>query len=156
MCTGIALVQSELPKPLFERHALDRRAHHGRGGEDEVWFLYRHFDRCLPVWYEGELVVLPWGCRRSDSRALPCTGWTWKDTLEAGGWANVEFTEAVIPANYGLEKGVWFTITQGIRAIVVKDEKGQPRVYMVCEPASRYYRVMTKSDRMPALVEQTI
>jgi hypothetical protein len=29
-------------------------------------------------------------------------------------------------------------------------------VYMICEPASHYYRVMTGSERMPVFIEQRI
>ena len=32
----------------------------------------------------------------------------------------------------------------------------QPRVFMICAPATRYYRVMTRSERMPELIDETI
>jgi hypothetical protein len=34
----------------------------------------------------------------------------------------------------------------------VQDEAGLDVVYMLCEPASHYFRVMTRSERMPVLV----
>jgi hypothetical protein len=41
----------------------------------------------------------------------------------------------------------------GIRGLLVPDERGLAVAYMVCEPASHYYRVMTGSDRMPVLID---
>jgi hypothetical protein len=38
----------------------------------------------------------------------------------------------------------------------VRDEKGVESAYMLCEPASHYYKVMTRSDRMPVLVGERI
>jgi hypothetical protein len=37
--------------------------------------------------------------------------------------------------------------------LLVKDE---PAVYVLCEPATRYYRVMTRSERMPVLIGERI
>jgi hypothetical protein len=55
-----------------------------------------------------------------------------------------------------LERGVWYAIRQGVHGVVVHDEAGRPRVYVVCEPASHYYRTMTRSVWMPALVGERI
>jgi hypothetical protein len=39
----------------------------------------------------------------------------------------------------------------------VPDEGGRPRVYVVREPSSRYYQVMTRGSRwMPALIDVRI
>jgi hypothetical protein len=38
----------------------------------------------------------------------------------------------------------------------VRDEQGRPHVYMLTEPASHYYNVMTKADRMPVLIGERI
>ena len=52
----------------------------------------------------------------------------------------------------GLERrGVWYLIETGIRGLLVPDERGWAVCYMVCEPATHYYRVMTGSERMPVL-----
>ena len=59
-----------------------------------------------------------------------------------------------IPATFGLERGRWFRVTQGIRGLLVPDERGNNVVYMICEPASHYYQVMTRSDRMPVLIKE--
>jgi hypothetical protein len=155
MFAGVALALSELPRALLEAHGLGRRVHE-RGGEREVQFLLRDAAPLLPVWYGGQLEVLRWGNRRGESRALPCTNWTWLATVEAGGWAGCEAEEIVIPATLGLDGGIWFRIREGVRGVLVHDEEGRPRVYVLCEPASHYYRIMTRSDWMPCLVGQHI
>ena len=61
-----------------------------------------------------------------------------------------------IPAILGFDRGVWYAIRQGIRGLLVEDERGNAVVYMICEPASHYYRIMTRSDRMPVLIGERI
>jgi hypothetical protein len=57
----------------------------------------------------------------------------------------------------GRDKGVWFGIRQGIRGLLVHDESGRPRGYVVCEPSSHYYEIMTKgSGWMPVLIGERI
>jgi hypothetical protein len=43
-----------------------------------------------------------------------------------------------------------------MRGLLVPDERGFAVSYVFCEPASRYYRVMTGSERMPVFIEQKI
>jgi hypothetical protein len=61
----------------------------------------------LPVWHEGRLLLVRWGNRR-ESRRLPCTGWTWLSTVEAGRWTGYGAELVDVPATLGLENGVWF------------------------------------------------
>jgi hypothetical protein len=62
--------------------------------------------------------------------------------------------EAIIPANYGLQRGTWYLIEEGVRGIVVPEA---PLVYVLMEPATNYYRNMTgQSALMPVLVNQRI
>jgi hypothetical protein len=61
-----------------------------------------------------------------------------------------------IPAALGYDAGVWFAIRQGIRGVLVSDERGVPRVYVICEPSSHYYGVMTRSPWMPVLIGERI
>jgi hypothetical protein len=51
-----------------------------------------------------------------------------------------------------LRRRTWFHIRQGVREVLVRDERGRDVAYMVCEPAHHDYEVMTKSRRMPVLV----
>jgi len=77
--------------------------------------------------------------------------------VENGRWGEIRVESVVIPATMGLDKGVWYRIRQGIRGLVVQDERRQPRVYVICEPASHYYAVMTRGSRwMPCLMEERI
>jgi hypothetical protein len=64
--------------------------------------------------------------------------------------------EVEIPATYGLEKGVWIQFAEGIKGKLVADELGQPHVFMLTQPASHYYEVMTRHDRMPVFLEAGI
>lgn len=155
MCVGIALAWSELPRELITRHGLWLRLHE-RGGEPEVRFLYRDRSPRLPVWRDGRLQVVRWGNGRGQSRFLPRTGWTWEETVKEGGWAGVGGVLVDIPATLGLERGVWFRIRQGMRGLLVPDERGLAVCYMICRPATHYYQVMTRSPRMPVLIDEGI
>lgn len=152
MLSGLALALSELPLALIEQHGLGRRVH-DRGGEREVQFLFADAERLLPVWRNGRRQILRWGNRRGESRYLPCTAWTQRGTVEGGGWAAHDVEPVVIPATMGLDKGVWYRIHQGMGGLVVLDERRCPRVYVICEPASHYYQIMTRgSCWMPQFV----
>jgi hypothetical protein len=62
-----------------------------------------------------------------------------------------------IPASYGLERrGGWFLIEVGIRGILVPDEKDIVVCYMIREPASHQYGIITESKRMPVRIDQRI
>jgi hypothetical protein len=39
---------------------------------------------------------------------------------------------------------------------LVPDEQGIAVAYVICEPASHYYQIMTRSDRMPVLIDERI
>lgn len=122
----------------------------------EVWFLLRDRARVIPVWYEGRLHFARWGNRRGQSRSLPLTAWARLGTAEAGGWLPYAPEPVEVPATLALDNGVWFKVRQGIRALLVWDERGEPVVYPLVEPASHYYHVMTRSEWMPVLVGERI
>lgn len=61
-----------------------------------------------------------------------------------------------IPATYGFTNGVWFRIKQGVRGLLVRDREGEPVVFVVAEPSTQYFRVMTRSDWMPTLIGEVI
>ena len=156
MCLGIAIAGSELPTELIGRYGLDRRFHM-RGERPEYRFLFRDRRPRLPVWRDGRLQVVRWGNSRGQSRFLPRTGWTWLQTIKEGGWRGSGAIPVDIPASFGLERrGVWYLIEQGIRGLLVPDERGNAVVYMICEPSSHYYQVMTSSPRMPVFIDQQI
>jgi hypothetical protein len=61
-----------------------------------------------------------------------------------------------VPAAYVYANGVWYAIRRGVRGLVVRTRAGEPVVYLMCEPATRYYHVMTRSEWMPALIGEVI
>jgi hypothetical protein len=151
MCAGIALAYSEVPLALIDQYKLHGRVH-ARGGEKEIRFLYRDRSPCLPVLLDGQLEIVRWGNRAGLSRCLPRTGWMWLSTVEEGGWSHCSAVQVVIPATAGVENGVWFRIREGVQGLLVADGCGVPVVYLVCEKASHYFQVMTRSERMPVLI----
>jgi hypothetical protein len=156
MCLGISLAGTELPTELTGRTGLSRRLH-ARGGQVEFQFMY--WDRVprLPIIREGRIEIVRWGNGRGQSRFLPRTGWTWLQTIREGGGRNSPAIPVDIPATYALERrGVWYLVERGIRGLLVPDERGAAVVYMICEPSSHYYRIMTGSPRMPVFIEQKI
>ena len=73
------------------------------------------------------------------------------------GWWDQHVEPVVIPATMGLDRGVWYRIRPGSRGLVIGDEHGFPRVYVICEPASHYYQIMTRGSRwMPCLIDERI
>jgi hypothetical protein len=155
MCVGVALRYSELPLPLIEELRMADRVH-DRGGEKEVRFYWAANPTLLPAWWNGSLHVVRWGNKGRSERKLPPTGWTWEETVESGWWSELSPEEVVVPATYGLSNGVWFKVKQGMQGLLVHDRKGQAMVFLVCRPATRYYKVMTRSEWMPALVDEVI
>lgn len=153
VCTAVALPVSELPEVAVSDLA-DRV--HDRGGEREVRFDWRNRPALLPVWWEGKLQVLRWGNRDRADRKLPPTGWTWQESVVAGKWAGAEPVPVEVPARYALMNGVWFKVTRGVRGLAVVPPAGEPVVYLLCEPSTRYYRVMTRADWMPVLIGEII
>lgn len=156
MCSGICLSWRDFPDLLIEQHDLrGRLVSRSEGGEREVRFFYQDPKPLLPVWYGRQLTVLPWGNQQPAS-PLPRTGWVEVADLKTPYWQALAPEPVVIPATLGWAKGVWFQIRQGIRGVVVHDEHQQPHVYMLTEPASHYFRVMTRCDRMPVLLGERI
>ncbi len=156
VCLGIAVAGSEMPTELIGRHGLSRRLYL-RGERPEYRFLWRDRRPRLPIWRDGRLQIARWGNGRGQSRHLPRTGWTWLSTVQEGGWGGTGAIPVDIPASYGLERrGVWYLIEVGIRGLLVPDERGLAVVYMICEPSSHYYHIMTGSPRMPVFIDQRI
>jgi hypothetical protein len=155
VCVAVALVLSDLPAEVAEGDALAGRVHARGDGEREARFYWRAEPPLLPVWLDGRLQLVRWGSRRG-GRPLPPTGWTWRATVEAGRWAGLRPERVDIPATYCLAGGVWTRLKEGVRGLLVRDRAGEPVVYMLCEPATRYYRVMTRCEWMPVLIGEVI
>lgn len=156
MCAGISLSWRDLPAELVERYGLrDRIIVRQEGADGEIRFLFRDSRPLLPAWHGRQLDVYTWGNSDRHSK-LPRTGWVRLEDLEAGSWQGLRPDPVEIPASFGLDKGIWFQVREGIRGILIHDENARPHVYMLTEPASHYYQVMTRHDRMPVLVGDRI
>jgi hypothetical protein len=156
VCAGVAIPWDDLPTCLLARPEVRRRRYRRGNARPEARFLFSDPDRLLPVLWQGQLRLLPWGARRGDKSGLPCTSMVWKATLERGVLREAAPELAAVPASFALDCGVWFHVVQGIQALVVSGRQEQPVAYLLVEPASHYYRVMTRSKWMPCLVGQTI
>ncbi len=157
MCKGISILKARIRQELFEEYELVKRVHtRGESDQEELHFMYPDPVVQLPVERDGQLEILEWGNRGNKESKLPKTGWCRQESLEAGKWRWLRPQPVVIPADFGLEKGVWFAIDQGIRGVVVEDEQRRPHVYMLTKEPTVYYQNMTKHHRMPVLVDQEI
>ena len=159
MCGGVifpykkvyaeALAQSFSPEELaeFERTGQVRSLYWQRG------------QPVLPVLTgDGEgadspgLALVRWG-NRDKAAPFPQTGWARVDSIEAGKWAHLKPARVLIPVSYGVEKGKWFPIEQGIMGVLVQ-RKGEERVYMLTTDATPEFLGVTRHERMPVLQGQ--
>ena len=58
--------------------------------------------------------------------------WTWLETFEAAG------EPVMIPAMMGLDRGVWFVVTEGVRGNAVRDGRESRVVYVLVESSTHY------------------
>jgi hypothetical protein len=157
MCGGIALNRRDIPEELITKHHLTSRiTKRSEESEEEIQFLFRDTTPLLPVWLNTTLSLVLWGNRDKKHSRLPRTGWARKESIEEGKWQYLQPEDIEIPAAFGLEKGVWFQIAEGMKGILVHDEDEHPHVYMLTQPASHYYQTMTRHTRMPVFIGQGI
>lgn len=151
VCLGIAIPMHEIPDALIVKHRLTERiVHRDEGTGREVQFLYRTPRRLLPVYVDSQLRILEWG-NRDGHGPLPQPGWCHREWLDLGHWQELRPQPATIVAALAWERGVWYQVKEGIECVVVRGH-----AYMLTEPASHYYRIMTRSNRMPVLIGQRI
>lgn len=153
------MLKSRISLELFEEYNLQGRTRQrADDAAEEVVFDFadRDHEPQLPVIHDGRMCVYEWGNRSGRIEKLPKTGWCREESLLEGKWRWMSPEPVVIPAQLGLEKGVWFAITEGVKGIVVEDKAGRPHVYMLTREASVYYKNMTRHDRMPVLVGEQI
>lgn len=153
---GISLSWRHLPESLIERHGLQgRRYCRGEGSDPEYQFLFRGRSPVLPVWYGDELRIFNWATPNRHS-PLPRRHVIGHEVLHAGDWRELEPEEVEIPATFGLDKGIWYRVTQGVQGVLVRDGDGTPIVYVVTRAATHYYQVMTRNSREPVFIGETI
>jgi hypothetical protein len=129
-----------------------------RGERPEYRFFYADHVPILPLLDGGEITFARWGNRRGLSPTLPRARWTKRTEVESGFWRDSGARKVEVAASYALAgRGVWYQVVRGIEAILVTDgDNGDDVVYLVSEPASHYYQIMTGDEWMPCLIEQFI
>ena len=156
MCTGITIAKRDIPAKLIQKHQLEERMiQRSETAEKEILFMQRHRRPLLPVFYQGELRILPWGNRQRNSNA-PMDQWCDVATLESGAWSMYHTESAEIQANFGLERGVWFQIREGIKGTIIHDQHEHPYAYMLLQPSSHYYQVMTGYEKESVFLGEQI
>ena len=156
MCTAISVCRHDVTTRLIETYNLEQRfIQRTDHAPKEILFEQRHRLPLIPVFYQGEIHVLPWGNRRRDVK-VPLAWSCDVATLESGAWSQYAPDPVEILATFGFEKGVWYQVPEGIRGLVIHDQRDQPYVYLLLEPASHYYQVMTGYDREPVFVGEQI
>jgi hypothetical protein len=142
---------------MVGRCGLGRHLHLRGGVAPEYRFLYRARRPRIPDFRNGELFFPRWGNGRRQSRTLPRTGWTWLETVRGGGWRRRGAIPVDIPARFVLDgRWAWIVARQSVRGLLAPDEDGHAVAYVICEPASHYYHVMTGMDRMPVFIGERI
>lgn len=153
MCSALSVQYREFSDKLIEHYKLqDHVITRTDGAEKEIRFQFRDRKALLPAWYGGNLDIFEWGNRDDKKSKLPHTGWCKRESLEGGRWNWLHPELVDIPAAMICEKGVWLQVTEGIKGVLVQDEKKNPHVYVLTEPASHYFQVATRHDRMPVMI----
>ncbi len=151
MILATALASHQMPIDLIESAGLARRMV-SRGGDQEYQFHWRDRERLLPVLDEGVLRLVAWGCRRGESRVLPATSAALLESIQAGRWEQIGWRPCELPGTLILEGEVWALVREGVRGLLALDEHGREHVYLIVEPASYYYKIMTRGLWMPVLI----
>ncbi len=157
MCDGVSLLRSEIPQRLIRQFKLESRVVvRGEQAPEEIRFLRREGRPWLPAWHAGQLGIHAWGCRSRQEQGFPPGAWCHREHLEAGYWRHLQPEPVEIPANYVLDRGIWYVVRDGLRGVLLRRPRDVPRVYVLTEAASHYYHVMTRHDRMPVLLHERI
>jgi hypothetical protein len=149
----VVLAGSEVPTELLGRVDLERRAYL-RESAPEYRFALADPRPKVPIRRFGTVQLVRWGNTRGRSRALPRAALTRKDRVEAGDWARYGAVPVEVAATFWCAGGAWLFVREGIEGVLVPDERGWAVCFVICEPATNYFRNMTGCDWMPALINQ--
>ena len=156
MCDAISVRRVDLPDALIERFGLNRTVRtRTEGAEQEIWFFASERWPRLPVWFEGELHLYPWGSKSKNS-GLPTLGYLDEAELSAGTWQALHPQSVDVLATFALSGGFWYSVPRGIRGILVRSATGRPHVYLRTTSATVYFRNMTRCDREPVFIGEQI
>jgi hypothetical protein len=144
MLTAVAIRRDVIDPDLFHCDPLGLLV---RDSPDEADLLFHYGEprALLPVLHRGRIVLARWGCRRNESRVLPCTGWTTTGTSAAMRyWCSVGGVAVVVPAYLGFERGAWVKLRGPVRAVLAYDQRGQPHAFIVCKPVETNCDIVTR------------
>ena len=142
MCTKVRFHPQDIPNIFLEALCAFQNG-------DEIVMHVDNPKAALLVERNGQIQLLPWG--NKSKAKLPKTGFCKEESIKEGKWRWMNPETVKILAFAGWSHGVWFQVKVGIQGMLV-----QNRVYMITRPSSHYYKVMTGSERMPALIDQTL
>jgi hypothetical protein len=159
MCGGVIFpYRKEYADVLAQLYSREQMEEFEQTGQVRSLYWQRGAEPVLPVVTQGEdgkpadHELLLWG-NRSKVVPLPQTGWARLNSMTSGKWSYLKPGKVLIPVTYGVEKGRWFRIENGIEGITV-ERNGARRVYMLTDDADKEYVAETHHERMPVLVNQ--
>lgn len=121
---------------------------------DEIRMNVNHPQALLPIEHNGENRLVPWGNKTNPK--LPRTGYCKEESLQSGKWRWLQPEPVKILAAFGQTNGVWYQVRQGIQGILIYDEDEQPHCFMLTQPSTHYFKIMTGKERMPILMGQVL
>ncbi|MBD3330053.1 hypothetical protein GF354_00820 [Candidatus Peregrinibacteria bacterium] len=146
MCTSIRFSRYEFRDSELDSYGLSPSG-------DQVRVSIYAAKPVLPIFYRGKNIFVEWGNKR-DMR-LPRTGFCRMDSLKAGKWRWFEPEKVKVVASFAMVNGVWFQVREGISAILVSGF-GKKKCFILTEPSTRYFKIMTGSLRMPVMINQIV
>jgi hypothetical protein len=147
---GLSLAQHQLPVEFIAKYGIGHRLV-DRGGEPKYQFTWPDWYRVLPVWALGHLRLIAWGVAREERSNLPIGGQVRLESIDAGKWPT-PFRLVDIPCSLIKEEKVWALVREGVQGLLATDDAGLERVWIICEPSTYYYKIMTRGEWMPLLV----
>ena len=149
----IVLAGSEMPTEIQGLGELKRRQY-VREAVPEFRFILADPRPRIPIRRHGTIQLPRWGNTTGRSRGLPRAALTRQERVEAGDWSKYGALPIEIPATFWCANGAWCFAREGIRGVLAPDEAGWAVCYVICEPATNYFRNMTQCDWMPVLINQ--
>jgi hypothetical protein len=149
----IVLAGSEMPTEMLGLSELRRRQYLRESAPEYRFGLSDPRPR-LPIRRHGTIQLPRWGNLTGRSRVLPRFGFTRQARVEAGEWSKYGAVPVEIAATFWCANGAWCFVREGIRGVLVPDEAGWAVCYVVCEPATNYYKNMTGCHWMPVFINQ--
>lgn len=149
----VVLAGSEVPTELHGLKELKRRAF-VRESEPEFRFALSDPWPKIPIRRQGTIQFARWGNAGRRCESLPRCALTTQERVKAGEWAEYKAVPIEIPANFWIANGVWCFVEQGIRGLLAPDEVGRAVCFVICEPATNYFKNMTRARWMPVLIDQ--